>query len=133
MLAIFPAASTDTLVVAPSMQFTGNPSVRSYFFGSASVSGSAEILVYAFDDQGFHLPQFDQQQTQQIYSASASGLEQSAGQPFSSSWSPLVQLQNGTSYALWMILRSFADAGGNGQADFTAFTVTVPFVFISEG
>lgn len=105
--------------------------MNSYFFGSAAVSGYGEILVFAYDDQGYHIPQFDQQQQLQIFSASASGLEQGTGGDINYPWYPIVQLQYGTSYALWTILRNNAQAGGNGQAD-SSLGAHVPWVVIIE-
>jgi hypothetical protein len=130
-LRITPATATDSLLVMPTMLFTGSYRVDSYFLGSATVSGQGEIQVYAYDDQGLRLPEFDQHQQMQIFSASASGLEQGTGGDINYPWSPIVQLQNGTTYELWMLLRNFANTGGNGQGD-SSFAVQVPGVTITE-
>jgi hypothetical protein len=91
-----------------------------------------ELLVYAFDNEGNHLPEFDQQQQLPICSASASGLYQNAGGALNvPNQFPIVTVQGGDSYAAWMILRNESNTGGNGQAD-SDIQVTVPWLIIVE-
>ncbi len=128
---IVPASSSDTLYIMPAMVFSGSYSANSYFLGGASLEGIAEVLVYPYDDQGYQLPEFNQQQQTQVFSASAAGVEQSAGGDISGSWYPVIELQHGTTYALWMIIRNAAASAGPGQA-ISDFAVTLPYVFIEE-
>jgi hypothetical protein len=131
LLVIVPAAFSDSLVVISVMQFRGSCSASTYWYGSAGVSGYGEIQVSAFDDQLFHLPQFDQQQQTPTYSALANGPGQHAGFPINFSWDPIVRLQNGTFYELWMTLTNYAEASGDAQA-LSSLAVTIPHVFILE-
>jgi hypothetical protein len=131
-LFVFPASRTDSLIIQATMVCTGSCDAHSYFFGSAAASASVELLVFAFDNEGNHLPEFDQQQQFQICSASASGLYQSAGGALNlPNQFPLVTVSGGDSYAAWMILRNESNTGGNGQAD-SDIQVTVPWLIIVE-
>ena len=78
-LLIYPASRADFI------DHSGNDGLHGFLyceflFRRVSIRvGSVGLLVYAYDDEGNHLPEFDQEQEFQICSASASGLEQNAG------------------------------------------------------